>query len=97
MPSPIITIALDWKANTNHTGLLVALHRGFFDDAGVTVRVLPAEQDRGIANMVACGEADLAFAFPGTVIEARAAGVPLISVAAVTPRNPSSIVALRRS
>jgi ABC-type nitrate/sulfonate/bicarbonate transport system substrate-binding protein len=97
MPEPTITIALDWKANTNHTGLLVALHRGFFSDAGVAITVLPATQDRHIADMVARGEADLAYAFPGTVLDARAAGVPLISVAAVTPRNPSSIVALRRS
>ncbi len=97
MPSPTITIALDWRANTNHTGLLVALHRGFFDDAGVAVRVLSAEHDRRLTSLVASGDADLAYAFPGTVIDARMAGVPLLSVAAVTPRNPSSIAALRRS
>jgi ABC-type nitrate/sulfonate/bicarbonate transport system substrate-binding protein len=94
---PSVTVALDWRANTNHTGLIVAQHRGFFADAGIAVRVLPAGRDRSVVDLVVSGEADLAYAFAGTVILSRAEGAPLISVAAVTPRNPSSIAALRRS
>ena len=94
---PTITIALDWAANTNHTGLLVALHRGFFADAGLLVRILPAERARGVTELVSAGDADMAFAFAGTVIEQRMAGTPLVAVAAVAQHNVSSLVALAGS
>ncbi|MBA3825233.1 MAG: ABC transporter substrate-binding protein [Ktedonobacterales bacterium] len=92
-----ITIALDWAANPNHAGLIVAQREGYFTREGVDVQVLPAEAERTPAEVIQAGGADLAFAFAGTVMEARSAGVPLVSVAAVMHQHHSSLVALRSS
>ena len=32
-----ITVCLDWTPNTNHTGLYVALSKGYYKDAGLNV------------------------------------------------------------
>ena len=32
-----VRIALDWTPNTNHTGLYVALNKGYFAEAGLDV------------------------------------------------------------
>lgn len=90
-----IRIALDWAPNPNHSGLFIAARRGLF--AGVEVVIVPAEVSRTVARVVLDGDADMAFAYAGTVIEARAAGQPLISVAAVARHHWSSLVALRKS
>src|SRR5699024_6363709 len=36
-----VRFALDWTPNTNHTGLYVALHKGYFEEAGIDVEILP--------------------------------------------------------
>ncbi len=92
-----ITIALDWAANPNHSGLLLAQARGYFAAEGVEARILPAERDRSVVDLVRAGAADFAYAFAGTVIDQRAKGVPLVSVAAVGQRHHSSLVALKAS
>jgi ABC-type nitrate/sulfonate/bicarbonate transport system substrate-binding protein len=92
-----ITIALDWAANPNHAGLIVAQREGYFDREGVDVQVLPAEADRTTAEAVQEGGADLGFAFAGTVMEARSADLPLVSVAAIGHQHHSSLVSLRSS
>ena len=36
-----VTVQLDWTPNTNHTGIYVALAKGWYKDAGIEVDVLP--------------------------------------------------------
>ena len=93
--STTITIALDWAANPHHAGLIVAQRANYFAREGVDVQVLPAEEGRTVAEVIQEGGADLGFAFAGTVIEARSAGVPLVSVAAIGHQHHSSLAALR--
>ena len=35
-----ITFCLDWTPNTNHTGLYVALAKGYYEDAGLDVEIV---------------------------------------------------------
>jgi ABC-type nitrate/sulfonate/bicarbonate transport system substrate-binding protein len=92
-----ITVALDWAVNPNHIGLVLAQQRRYFAAEGVDVAVVPAEAARGPVTMVHEGATDLAYAFAGTVILARAAGEPLLSVAAVGQRHLSSLAVLAQS
>lgn len=94
---PPIRLALDWTPNTNHAGLLVAQQRGYFTEAGVEAAFIPAERDRGLIDSMLAGEAELGFAFEGTVIERRALGEPFVAVAALGQRHRSSLAVLRDS
>src|SRR5689334_10566649 len=58
-----ITVQLDWTPNTNHIGIYVALANGWYDEAGVKVKVLPYS-DVNPDTIVANGKADIGISFP---------------------------------
>lgn len=87
------TVVLDWTPNTNHAGMYLAEAEGWYADAGLDVRfVEPGEA--GSLQVLAAGKADVAVSVQEEVIPARAAGLPVRSVAAVIERNTSSLVSL---
>ena len=84
----VVRVALDWTPNTNHTGLLVAEERGFFEEVGLELRLV--EPDPNVAvPLVALGRADFGIASQEYVTMARAQGIPIVSVAALFPHNTS--------
>ncbi|MDY0323606.1 MAG: ABC transporter substrate-binding protein [Candidatus Carbobacillus sp.] len=91
-----LTVMLDWYPNTNHTGLYVALKRGYFTDEGLSVDIVqPGET--GVAQAVAAGRADLGFSYQEEVTYARASGLPVVSIAAPLYHNTSAFAALASS
>ena len=40
-----VTFCLDWTPNTNHTGLYVAIDKGYFEEAGLSVVVVQPPED----------------------------------------------------
>jgi ABC-type nitrate/sulfonate/bicarbonate transport system substrate-binding protein len=87
-----VTLMLDWVPNTNHTGLFVAEHEGYFADEGLEVDIVqPGEVYAEQA--VAGGAADFGVSFQEQVTMARADGVPLISIAAILQHNTSAFAA----
>ncbi len=83
-----VVVVLDWTINTNHTGLYVALAKGYFTQAGLDVMVEPAPTN-GVVGLLATGKADFAYSYQEEVIQARAGGIPLTAVAAVIQENTS--------
>ena len=57
-----ITVCLDWTPNTNHTGLLVALKTGYYEEAGLTVTIVQPPQN-GATQACAAGQAQVAIEF----------------------------------
>jgi ABC-type nitrate/sulfonate/bicarbonate transport system substrate-binding protein len=87
------TVVLDWTPNTNHAGMYLAEAEGWYADAGLDVRfVEPGEA--GSLQVLAAGKADVAVSVQEEVIPARAAGLPVRSIAAIIERNTSSLVSL---
>jgi ABC-type nitrate/sulfonate/bicarbonate transport system substrate-binding protein len=91
-----IKLQLDWTPNTNHIGIYLALAKGWYDDANLTVDVLPFV-DASPDTLVANGNADIGISFPASVIYSRAAGLDLVSVAAVLQSNPTELAVLASS
>lgn len=87
-----ITVMLDWFPNTNHTGLYVALELGYFAEEGLDVKIV-APGDNYVAQMVARGKAQFGVSYQEDVTFARAAGVPVVSLAAVIQHNTSCFAA----
>ena len=83
-----VTLMLDWVPNTNHTGLFVAEHEGYFAEEGLRVRIVqPGEVFAEQA--VAGGAADFGVSFQEQVTLARADDVPIVSIAAILQHNTS--------
>ncbi len=89
-----VHFALDWTPNTNHTGLYVAQEKGYFKDAGLDVEImLPGEA--GADQLVASGKADFGIGAQEALTEARAAGIPIVSIAAIIQHNTSGFASLK--
>ena len=90
-----ITFCLDWTPNTNHTGLYVALAKGYYEDAGLDVEIVQPPEN-GAALMCAAGQAQFAIEAQDTMAASLALDEPLgiTAVAAVIQHNTSGILAI---
>lgn len=91
-----VRLALDWVPNTNHTGIYVALANGWYDEAGVELKILPYG---GISPeaLVANGRAEVGVSSTESVLGAAAAGEPVVSVAAMLSTNTAALAVLKKS
>ncbi|WP_152649959.1 ABC transporter substrate-binding protein [Demequina globuliformis] len=88
-----VTVVLDWTPNTNHSGVYIALDKGWYEEAGLDVTVIEPGETDGL-QLVAAGQADFAFSHAQGLLPARAAGADVVSVAAIIHDNTSSFLSL---
>ncbi|NLM10122.1 MAG: ABC transporter substrate-binding protein [Clostridiaceae bacterium] len=88
-----VTIVLDWTPNTNHTGLYVALSKGYFAEEGLDVTIIQPQEGTA-EQIVASGSAQFGIGYQESVTFARAEGIPIISLAAVIQHNTSGFASL---
>jgi ABC-type nitrate/sulfonate/bicarbonate transport system substrate-binding protein len=88
-----VTLMLNWSPNAHHVGFYAALAQGWYEEAGLTVRVIEPAQ-AGVEGAVASGAADIGLAQAESLLPARAAGVPVVSVATLLPDNDSVLMSL---
>ena len=77
------TIALDWTANTNHTGFYVAKGKGFYKEMGLDVTLkTPDKDDYSVtpAKKVELGQADMALCPFESVVSYRTKATPFDAV-----------------
>jgi len=87
-----VIMMLDWVPNTNHTGLFVAQDQGWYEEAGLAVNIIQAGETP-VEQAVASGSAQFGISYQEGVTLARAAGAPIVSVAAVIQHNTSGFAA----
>ncbi|MFT3875659.1 MAG: ABC transporter substrate-binding protein [Propioniciclava sp.] len=81
-PKAKVRFALDWTPNTNHTGLYVAIDKGYFAEAGIEVEVVPYNSSSPDV-LVDSGQAEFGIGFQNNTSISMAAGADLRSVLAV--------------
>ena len=94
-----IRVLLDWTPNTNHTGLYVALNKGWFEEEGLKVKITQPPED-GALVLVASGRAEFGITFQeelGPAIAKKDDALPLTAVAAIISHNTSGIMSLKSS
>ncbi|MBZ5739497.1 ABC transporter substrate-binding protein [Nocardioides mangrovi] len=77
-----VRFALDWTPNTNHTGLYVAIAKGYFEDAGIDLEVLPYNNSYP-DTLIDAGSAEFGIGFQDTTTVAIASGAKVESVMAL--------------
>lgn len=88
-----VRFVLDWTPNTNHTGLYVAKEKGYFKEQGLDVEImLPGEA--GANQLLAAGKADFGITFQEELTQARAEGLPIVSIAAIIQHNTAAYASL---
>jgi len=94
-----IRVLLDWTPNTNHTGLYVALEKGWFSEHGLKVTITQPPEDEALV-LVASGRAEFGVTFQesmGPAIAKERDALPVTAVAAIISHNTSGIMSLKES
>ena len=86
-----VSVALDWTPNTNHVGLYVAEAKGWYDEAGLDVEILPYT-DTSSGTLVANGVAEFGVLSSIGFYTQRAAGADLIATFAVVQHETGRLV-----
>jgi ABC-type nitrate/sulfonate/bicarbonate transport system substrate-binding protein len=87
-----INVVLDWFPNTNHAGFFVALHKGYYKEAGLDVNI------RGkVHGVMDASQADIIVSPQPSLMTGMDAGEKLTAVAVLTQKNDSGILTLKES
>ena len=88
-----VTVILDYVANTNHTGLYVALDQGYYKEAGMDVSIIEPTEG-ATATLIAVGKGDFGISYQEDVTIARTSDdpLPVKAVAALIQHNTSGFV-----
>ena len=85
-----VRLALDWTPNTDHTGIYVAQAKGWYDDAGIKLQILPYATATP-ETLLAAHQAECGISFQDSMTFAVAAGADIVSVMAILQKTASAI------
>lgn len=88
-----IIVSLDYTPNTNHTGLFVALANGYYDEAGLDVKIVQPPENDAI-SACSSGQVQFAIGFQDLLAAAFASATPMqvTAIAALLQHNTSCIM-----
>lgn len=88
------TVILDWTPNTNHTGLYVALEKGYFKEEGLDVEIIQPSEG-STATLIATGKGDFGVSYQEDVTYALTGDepLPIKAVATIIQHNTSGFAA----
>ncbi len=88
-----VTVILDYVANTNHTGMYVALDKGYYEEQGLNVNIVEPTEG-ATATLVAVGKGDFGISYQEDVTIALASEdpLPIKAIATLIQHNTSGFV-----
>ncbi|MDE5605103.1 MAG: ABC transporter substrate-binding protein [Eubacterium sp.] len=89
-----ITFCLEWTPNTNHTGLYVALQKGYYDEAGLNVQIVQPPENSAATQVCAAGQAQFTVEGQDTLAAAFTSEneIGVTAVATILQHNTSGIM-----
>lgn len=92
-----VTFQLNWIAGGANAGFSAAKAEGFYKDAGLDVDVVQGNGSANTAQLVASGQAGIAYADAVAVSQLIAKGAPMKVVSTIYQSNPNEVLALKKS
>jgi len=83
-----VVLGLDWQALGRHAGFFVAKTNGYYDREGLDVDIQRGYGAADSIKRLAAGESKFAFGDIGSLVLARAQGVPVKAIAVIYARSP---------
>jgi putative hydroxymethylpyrimidine transport system substrate-binding protein len=88
------TLVLDFQPNAVHTGIYAALRRGYYEDAGIDLKVQEPSSSTDAPKLLAAGRAEFAVLDIHDLGLAREKGIDIVGVAPLVERPLASVLAL---
>ncbi len=76
-----VTLQLKWVTQAQFAGYYVAKDKGFYDEEGLDVTILPGGPDIAPTQVIAGGGADVTVEWMPAALAAREKGLPLVNIA----------------
>ena len=86
-----VSLQLDWTPNTNHTGFYVADEKGYYDAAGVKLKILPYS-DAAADTIVGAGKANCGITSQDNLPVASTAGTNEVSVMPILQHQANTLI-----
>lgn len=93
-PLTPVTMQLDWKPNVQFAGILVALDRGFYREAGIDLTLRPVDQEMKVVESVVSGTNWIGCSESGVLLGARAHGARIKAVGTMLQGSPFCLMSL---
>jgi putative hydroxymethylpyrimidine transport system substrate-binding protein len=90
-------VPLDWYPNANHAGLFLAQERGYYAEEGLQPEFYTPSDPTTVLQTVGAGQDAFGISYQTDLLLARAAGVPVTSILALTQRPLQGIMVLAES
>lgn len=83
-----VSVRLKWIYQAQFAGFFTAEQKGFYEEQGIDVDIIPGGAESPSIQMVAGGGEDFGVTGMSQLMEARAKGVPIVAVAVIYRKNP---------
>ena len=90
-----LSVMLDWFVNPDHAPLIIAKEKGFFEAAGLNVKLITPANPNDPPKLVAAGKVDLAVSYQPQLHVQVAEGLPLIRIGTLVSTPLNSLVVLK--
>ncbi len=94
-PQPV-TIQLNWVANVEFAGILLAKERGWYEDAGIDLTIRRWETGLDPIEEVVAGKAQIGVAEGADIIKARSGGKKISAVATQFQKSPLCLISKKK-
>ena len=92
-----VRVALDWFPWSNHSGLYIALEKGYFEEEDLDVTIYTPDDPATVLLTVGAGQDDFGLSYQTVVLLAMEQDVPVVSIAALVQHPLNSVMALKTS
>lgn len=92
-----VSLRLAWLLNVQAAGYVMAKEKGFYDDAGLDVDILPGGPNINSTALVATGANTFGTNDSGQVIFGKSEGMDLVIVAACFQKYPGGVLSLEKT
>src|SRR5690242_17166795 len=96
-PLKKVKIQLKWVPQAQFAGIFVAKEKGFYEQEGLDVEIVPGGPDAVIEQQVVNGAADIGVTSFDSLLVNRDNGLPLVSVAQILQKSSYRFVADKAS
>lgn len=91
------TLVLDWFPNTNHAGIYLAQANGWYEQAGLNLRIETPSDVGAATKLVANNSAEIGVGYQAGITISRALDIPVVSVGAIVQHNLGAFAAKQES
>src|ERR1700722_4511874 len=92
-----VSLRLSYTPFAAHIPIYVAKAKGYYEEAGLDVNILPGRGSTFAAMTVGAGKEEFGVADPASIIAARAKGVPVIAIENLQQDNGVALIATEKS